>query len=107
LKALVSSPQPKDQICLGINLKKHGNPLGDLATDVPYGPSLRRERTWWRAIEKDTQSTHERSFNQLVVSAIADNPTTIVLTHNGPPPPQGADSLLSGFGVSSIRFNKQ
>ena len=36
-----------------------------------------------------------------------DNPTTIVLTHNGPPPPQGADSLLSGFGVSSIRFNKQ
>ena len=32
---------------------------------------------------------------QLEVSAIADNPTTIVLTHNGPPPPLGADLLLS------------
>jgi hypothetical protein len=32
---------------------------------------------------------------QLEVSAIADNPTTIALTRNGPPPPQGADFLLS------------
>ena len=39
---------------------------------------------------------------QLLVSAVADNPTTIALPRNGPPPPQGADILAPYNSVAFV-----
>ena len=47
------------------------------------------------------EAERPNEFTQLVVSAIADNPTTSLTA--GPPPPLGADFLLSRDDVSSAR----